>query len=201
MINFKNSTFVFILFGLFQNANAYMNLAESAEISRQDKLIVGSYPQIFLNEGGGVNVGVFADMALAESISVRANAEVGKIDMVLGASAKFTPFPDIDNQPAIGFRGGFTYARDENENIISTHIAVLASKKMSTEQGFFNPYVGIPVTFSKTKDENKTGTQFIVGTEFFENDSSVLKFGGEVGISLKDSYSSILGFVTYSFDR
>ena len=200
-MSLKKYILIIALTVLSAQANAYMSLAESAEITRQDKLIVGGYPQVFLNEGGGVNVGVFADMALAESLSVRANAEVGKIDMVLGASVKFTPFPDVDNQPAIGFRGGFTYARDENENIVSTHIAALVSKKIQTDQGIFNPYVGIPVTFSKTKDENKTGTQFIVGTEFFENESATLKFGGEVGISLKDSYSSVLGFVTYSFDR
>lgn len=200
-MNLKNYILVLAMMSVQSVASAYMSLGESAEIPRQDKLIVGGYPQVFLNEGGGLNVGAFADMALAESVSVRAFAEVGKIDMVLGASAKFTPFPDVDNQPAIGFRGGFTYARDESENIVSTHIAVLVSKKMPTDQGIFNPYVGIPVTFSKTKDENKTGTQFVAGTEFFENESATLKFGGEVGISLKDSYSSILGFVTYSFDR
>ncbi|MFN8943519.1 MAG: hypothetical protein ACK5WZ_02740 [Pseudobdellovibrionaceae bacterium] len=182
-------------------SQAYLSLAETADIPSQDQLIFGAYPQIFLNRGGGANVGGFADIALAESFSVRGHFEVGKIDTVLGASVKFTPFPDIDRQPAIGFRGGFTYARDSDENFISTHIAVLLSKKVPTDQGTFNPYVGIPLTFTSMKDGSESGTQFIVGSEYFDQESSPIRFGGEIGISLKDSYSYILGYITYSIGR
>jgi hypothetical protein len=182
-------------------SHAYLNLAETADIPRQNQLIIGGYPQVFLNEGGGLNIGAFADYALSESISIRGLVEFGKIDFVLGTSIKFTPFPDIDKQPAIGLRGGFTYAREDSENLVSSHVAVLLSKKVDTDQGLLNPYVGIPLTFTTTKDSNKTGTQFIAGSEFTPNEQPLMKFGAEAGISLKDSYSYILGFITYSFDR
>lgn len=200
-MNLRILTTTLFLIGFHTTSYAYMTLAETAEIPRQNQLIVGAYPQVFLNEGGGLNIGGFADYALTESVSIRGLVEFGKIDFVLGTSVKFTPFPDIDKQPAIGFRGGFTYARDESENSISSHIAVLLSKKVDTDQGLLNPYVGIPLTFTTTKDSNKTGTQFIAGSEFSPNEQTQMKFGAEAGISLKDSYSYILGFMTYSFDR
>lgn len=176
-----------------------MNLAETAEIPSQHQLIIGGYPQLFLNEGGGANAGVFADWALTDSLSLRGLAEVGKIDFVMGTSVKFTPFPDIDKQPAIGFRGGLYYARDNDETFLSAQVAVLLSKKVPTDQGTFNPYVGLPLTSTSGKDTSKTGTQFIVGSEFSASNKDPLKYGGEVAISLKDSYSSILGYITYSF--
>ena len=190
---------ILMIFMFSWQSPAYLVLAESAETLEKNEIHFGLYPQVFLNEGGGMNFGGFSDFGLSDSVSLRGFVEFGKIDFVLGGSVKWTPFPDIDNQPAIGFRGGLTHARDENENSLATQFAFLLSKKYPSDTMVLNPYIGLPLTFLRTKDETKTGTQFVIGSEFFESDDSIYKFGGEFGFSLKDSYSYFLGFWTFQF--
>lgn len=194
--------FFFILTSILcaKNANAYWSLSETADIIPMSRYQVGVDPQLLVNEGGGANLGAFGDVALNESTSLRLHIGAGTTDFWTGLSAKYTPFPDIDNQPAIGFRLGQFYARDNSENILSTQFAVLISKKMETEKGQINPYFAIPLTFISRKDENKTGTQVVFGTELQQDLNSPYKWGAELGLSLKDSASYILGTFSFLFD-
>ncbi|MGZ3748253.1 MAG: hypothetical protein ACXWRE_12840, partial [Pseudobdellovibrionaceae bacterium] len=118
----------------------------------------------------------------------------------IGASFKYVPFPDVDNQPGIGFRAGGFFSRKDSENSLTLQLAPLFSKKVNTENGLFIPYAAVAVDFTNTKERNFTGTQMILGTEYKTPEIPKMYFGVEAGLNLSESYSYISGTVTFPFD-
>lgn len=200
LVSFSSIGFFSISF-FSASAQSFMTIAETGEMVSGGQYQLGAAPQILLNQGGGANVSIFGDYLLNQSTSVRAHLGAGTQDFFTGASIKFVPFPDIGNQPAMGIRAGAFLLRDEDESSLALQVAPLVSRKVPSDYGFFTPYGALPLTFINKRAKNVNGVQFTLGSEYTQEESSPLKFGGEVAISLKDSSSYILGYVTWSFDQ
>lgn len=179
---------------------AYLTISETAELPPANFYQIGFEPQFFTNLGGGTNVTGFFDAPFSDSTSGRLWLGAGVIDFNLGASFKYVPFPDVDNQPGIGFRAGGFFARKDSENFLTLQLAPIFSKKVNTENGLFIPYAAIALNFTNTKENNFTGSQVMFGTEFKTPEIPKMFFGLEAGINLNDSYSYISGTVTFPFD-
>ena len=192
--------FVLGLFLMTSSAHAYLSIAESGEILPAGKYQVGLEPQLLTNRDGGANIDVFFDTNINDSTSGRITMGAGAIDFNAFASVKWVPFPDVDNQPAMGLRGGIGMARDEDENFLEIQLAPLVSKKFDTIYGLTVPYLAVPFTYLNTKEENYVASNLVVGTEFHHQEWNEVIFGGEVGIELNKSYSYISLFVTFPFD-
>ncbi|MBV2167313.1 MAG: hypothetical protein KUL82_01290 [Bdellovibrio sp.] len=192
----------YFVLGLFlsTNAHAYLSIAESGEVLSPGKYQVGVEPQILTNKGGGTNFNVFLDSSINEATSARISMGAGAVDFNAFASAKWIPFPDVDNQPAMGLRAGAGLARDEEENLLHLQLAPMASKKFDTEYGLTVPYIAIPFTYVNTKEENFAATNLVVGSEFHYVDWDQVTLGGEVGVDLNKSYSYVSIFVTFPFE-
>lgn len=189
----KSYLFALILLAAPAASASYLAIGESGEIAPVGDYKLGLAPQLLLNDGGGANVGVFMDAPLTESTSLRGMAGAGEVDFHVGASAKYIPFPDVDNQPAIGGRVALWYAREGEINLTTIQLAPLISRKMNYEGVDFTPYVAIPVNItsaSGTGGRNVTGTQFVVGSEWAPPESTLM-FTGELAINLNDSYSAL----------
>lgn len=184
---------VFLLSTSFFCQNAYMAISETAAIVPQDKYRIGFEPQILTNQGGGVNATLFADRGINDSTSGRVYIGGGAQDFTTGGSVKYIPFPDVDQQPAMGVRGGARYARSGSANILSVEFAPLISKVITTDSGTFHPYVAIPFNYIVTKEKNFVGTQMVFGHEWSIKDLEKAQIGAELGFSLNDSYSYISG--------
>jgi len=183
------------------SAFAYLTISESAEIPAATNYQLGFEPQFFSNKGGGTNATAFFDAPFSDSTSGRLWLGAGIIDFNVGASVKFVPFPDVDNQPGIGFRVGGFFARKSSENFLTLQLAPIFSKKVNTENGLFIPYAAIGINVTNTKDRNFTGTQAIFGTEYKHPDIQKMFFGLEAGVNLNDdAYSYFSGSVTFPFD-
>lgn len=181
-------------------ALAYLSVGESGEIQKVGYNQFGVEPQILGNEGGGLNIGAFLDMPVREDVSTRFSLGAGKIDFHAGAAVKWIPFPDIDQQPAIGLKAAAWYARQGTINVWTFQLAPLFSKKFDSDAGLFIPYATIPVNFVTSSEKSVTGTQFAVGTEFYSKDVTSMHFSSEIALNLKDSYSFISGSVVFPFD-
>lgn len=190
--------FVLVLF-LSSNAHAYLSIAESAEVLPVGKYSLGVEPQFLTNKGGGTNLNVFLNGSLNESTSARVTIGAGAIDFNAFASVKWVPFPDVDNQPAMGIRAGAGLARDGDENLLQLQVAPLISKKYETEYGLTVPYVAVPVAFLNTKEENYVASNIAFGSEY-THPEVIGTFGAEVGLDLNKSYSYISIFATFPFD-
>ncbi|WP_413287784.1 hypothetical protein [Bdellovibrio sp. HCB337] len=182
------------------SAMAYLTISESAEIPAATNYQLGFEPQFLTNEGGGANATVFFDAPMSDSTSTRLWLGAGVIDFNVGATFKYVPFPDVDNQPGIGFRGGAFYARNSSENVLTLQVAPIFSKKVDTENGLFIPYAAVALDFTSTKEKNFTGSQIMFGTEYKTPEIPKMFFGLEAGFELNDSYSYISGTVTFPFD-
>ncbi|MBX3034756.1 MAG: hypothetical protein KF865_12605 [Bdellovibrionaceae bacterium] len=178
----------------------YLSISESGEILPDNEYQFGLAPQLLLNEGGGANVDAFVDAPYNDSTSFRGMAGFGAVDFHIGGSVKFIPFPDIDNQPAIGGRLGAWYARDAEVNTTTIQLAPLVSRRLDSEYGRFVPYAAIPVNITSTKDRNFSGTQFVAGTEWRNPQWPNMLFTGELAINLNDSYSALNFSVAFPFD-
>ncbi|UOF02206.1 hypothetical protein [Bdellovibrio reynosensis] len=192
----------YFVLGLFltSNAHAYLSIAESGELDPQGKYQVGVEPQLLTNKGGGANVNVFIDTAISESSSARVSMGAGAVDFNAFASFKFIPFPDVDNQPSMGFRAGAGIARDEEQNLLQLQFSPLVSKKFDTEYGLAVPYLAVPFTFLNTKEENLVATNLSIGSEFHYVDWDQVTLGAEAGVDLNKSYSYISIFATFPFE-
>jgi hypothetical protein len=181
-------------------AFAYLSIAESGEILPVGKYQVGLEPQVLLNRGGGANLNVFLDTAFSDSTSGRITMGAGSVDFNAFASVKWMPFPDVDNQPAMGIRIGAGVARDEDENIVQIQAAPMASKRFNTEYGMTVPYIAIPFTYLNMDSDNVWASNLAIGSEWHPTDWAYGTIGGEVGFEINKSYSYISVFATFPFD-
>lgn len=194
------SVFLICGWGVAPKALAYLSIAESGEILPSGTYQVGLEPQFLTNHSAGANLNVFFDTALSESWSTRVLLGAGAVDFNAFASAKWIPFPDVDNQPAMGLRFGAGIARDEDLNIVQVQVAPIASKKYDTEYGLTVPYIAVPFTLIDNKNEKVVASNIAFGAEYHHQEWNNVSFGGEIGLELSKSYSYISLFVSLPFD-
>ena len=179
---------------------AYLSVGESGEIQKIGSNQFGLEPQILGNEGGGLNIGAFLDIPLRDEVSTRFSLGAGKIDFHAGAAVKWIPFPDVDQQPAIGVKTAAWYARQGGLNVWTFQLVPLFSKRVETDAGLFIPYAAIPINFVSSTEKSATGSQFAIGSELYAKDQTTIHFSAELALNLKDSYSFISGTVVFPFD-
>jgi hypothetical protein len=197
---FATTFIVFVTaFLLAQSSFAYLSVNETAELLKKDNYRVGLIPQFYLSNDGGANYGAFIDMYAYNDVNTRFVVGGGETDFWTSASAKWVPFPDYEQQPAIGFRGQFSYARDKNLNFYNFQITPIISKIVDTSIGKLNPYVGIPVTLIYNNNISTTAAQFAVGTEWVDLED--FQFGGEVDINLTNTTTSMSLHFNFPFDE
>ncbi|MEQ1724021.1 MAG: hypothetical protein ABL930_12665, partial [Pseudobdellovibrio sp.] len=185
-------------FLLAQTSFAYLSVNETAELVKEDNYRVGLFPQFYLANGGGSNYGAFFDMYIDNDVNARFVIGGGTTDFWTSASAKWVPFPDYQQQPAIGFRGQFTYARDNNLNFYNLQITPIISKIVDTQIGKLNPYIGVPLTLIYSNSSSTTAAQFAVGAEWI--DRADFQFGGEIDLNLTNTTTSISLHLNFPFD-
>ncbi len=177
---------------------AYLTVNETAEIMPENFYKVGVAPQLIISDGGGFNLGVFADMHLFDDTDGRITLGGGKTDFWTQASLKWVPFPDVDKQPAMGLRGAVGYARDEDFNFVSLQVTPIISKKADTRYGNMIPYAALPITYISTKDTSYTATQFTLGAEWFPQVDRHI--GAELNLNMNKSVSSISVYFGFPFE-
>ncbi|MBC7419405.1 MAG: hypothetical protein H7328_01640 [Bdellovibrio sp.] len=188
----------FAAFILSRTSHAYLAVNETAELLPDGYFKFGVAPQLRLSDGGGLNVGAFFDTFIADDLNGRFELGGGKTDFWSQASVKWVPFPDVERQPALGIRGAFIYARDENLDFYNFQVAPMMSKVADTRYGKMIPFVALPITFMNTKNNSTTATQFTVGAEWFSNKD--MHVGAEIDLNLSKSYTSVSTFISFPFD-
>lgn len=182
---------------------SYLSIGESGEILPADKNYqVGLSPQLITNNDTGANIGTFLDAAWTDSLSSRFTLGVGVVDFYSGASLKYIPFPDVAQQPAIGIKASFWYAREGTENITTAHLAPMISKKFqSQDYGLFIPYTALGISLYELDGDSKTGTQFFIGTDWKAPALPDYNMSAEFAMDLEDSVSHISFFIALPFSE
>lgn len=179
-------------------SHAYMTTAESGELVPSGQLKMGLQPQ-FVSQGG-MNFSGFLDGYVNDSSSFRLVLGSGDMDFHTGLYYKFIPFPDYENQPAMGARVGFVFGRDGDTSSLSLIAQPIISKKIDTDIGRFTPYASIPFGSTAIKSTSYNPIQLTIGSEYFTPTYEKVLFGGEVSFDIQDSFSYISFFVSFSAD-
>lgn len=197
----KQLALVFIFVFSSNHAFAYLELNETAELLTDDSHYrLGFFPQLYLENGGGTNFGAFLDMYVAEALNSRFTLGGGATDFWASGSLKWVPFPDYHEQPALGFRGAFTYALNKNVSSYNTQITPIVSKMIETKFGKLNPYLGLPVTWVYINSTTSvTAIQLIAGAEWQQ--SADFQMGGELEMNMQHSTPAISLYFNFPFDE
>jgi hypothetical protein len=177
-------------------ANAYYSVMDTGEIMESGRYKVTPELQ-FLTSDGGANVGADIDMGLNEDTGLRGQVGFGTTDFYLGAFFKYMPFPDVDNQPAIGFNLGGVYARDAGDADFTVRFEPLISKKFGADFGAITPYASLPLAVQHRSaekyahDHNNFLMQLAFGTQVDLKSLDNIGLLAEVGIDLNKAFSYI----------
>lgn len=190
------SLLAFPLLLLSLSAHGYYSVLDTGEI-----MPAGRYkltPELqFLSAPGGANVGAHFDYGLSEDTALRAEFGFGTIDFYGAGYFKYMPYPDIDNQPAIGFNAGLTYASDTGYSELTVRLEPLVSKKFNVDFGAITPYASLPIGIQRragskyASDRNNLAMQLAFGTQVDLKTVENVGLMVEVGIDLNKAHSYV----------
>lgn len=181
-------------------AHAFLAINESGELTPPGVMKVGVEPQLRLSDGSGGNIGIFADSGINDEWSWRAQLGTGETDFWAGGSAKWVPFPDYGQQPAIGLRVDANFGREGDESFTVFRLAPLVSKGFDTEIGRVNPYLALPFGIFSRKGDSDNISQFVIGSEGRFDNARGFVFSAELGFNMSKTFSYLAGTVTYFFN-
>lgn len=158
-------------FALFSfSAHGYYSVMDTGEILDRGRYKLTPELQ-FITDDGGANVGTHFDLGIAEDMGLRGDIGFGDTSFYAGAALKYMPFPDTEDQPAIGFNAGFVYARDAGDADFSVRVEPLVSKKFRPDFGAITPYAAVPIGWQHRSadkyagDKDNLTLQIALGTQ------------------------------------
>lgn len=176
-------------------ASAYFTNTDSGELVPKDQYRLIIEPQV-----GHFNLNAHFDTGITDSSQVRVSVGAGENGTHFDFFYKTIPYPDFENQPAIGYKVGAIFASDKNINTVSVRLMPLLSKSYSFDQFRWTPYVSLPLSVSVQKSTSTTPIHFVFGTELTLPNAPDMQVGAEVGSSLRDSFSYASVFVSFYFE-
>jgi hypothetical protein len=187
--------FIILSLNLTQIAAAYMTVAESGELVPENQFRISIEPQInYFDFAGHFDTGV------AEDAQVRLSAGVGNAGHHIDFFYKRIPFPDYDNQPAIGYKIGVSFAKESKSNVVTPLFYPLISKNFIINKDRWTPYLSLPIGVSVFQSRSETPVRFVTGVEYVPTSVENMQFGAEIGFNIKDSFSYASAFVSFYFE-
>jgi hypothetical protein len=199
---------VFLLVPIFMSSGAwaYYDVMDTGEVMQDGKYKVTADSQL-LTSRGGINLGGIFDMGFQQEFGLRAIVGVGTTDYNFGALFKWTPVPDTDNQPAVGFNLGLLYAKIDDDKDMTLRFEPLVSKKFNLERVVLTPYASLPISMrnrtSPVEDSSTAiGWQAVGGSQLKIEQWQNIQFMAEVGVDLgSNAYSHISAGAIWYFDN
>lgn len=210
----KNYSFILNCFIVFLlclpiSVHAFLGLNETAEILPTGQYRVGIIPvyyigqsnrDFYVGQGSRSDFAAFLDFNLEQDINARVSVGSGTTDFWASSSVKWVPFPDYQNQPALGLKGSLIYLREENINFYNTQITPLVSKKFESTYGLLIPYLGLPITFIYEKSTNNfTAMQMAIGTDWVYKKE--FQVGVELDMDLAKTVTTLSIHLNFEFDE
>ena len=201
MLDITLSTLIACVLLAAPTVHAYYTVQDTGELLSEKEKQVGGELQFATTGNSGINLIGHFDMGFDKESNLRFEAGTGVTTAVVGAFFKWVPFPDFENQPAIGFSFGAHYARYEQANEIAARFIPLASKKFDTTKGLFTPYVALPVSMSNYDNTSFHPVQFVIGSRYKHPDFDTFDFNAELGFSVTDADAHIsIGAIFPAFE-
>jgi len=181
-------------------AHCYFSTMDTGEIIKSGQYRAMADLQ-YVGDPSGLNLGGAFDAGVSESSNIRALAGFGSVSFTAGLMYKWVPFPDYQNQPAIGIMAGGVWARYEGENYPSLRIHPIVSKDFEIDIGKLTPYASLPFGVTSGPRRNTFPLQLALGSQIKLLDFPDWAFLAEVGLNLNESFSYGTVGAAYYFDE
>lgn len=147
------------------------------------------------------NLDAHFDAGVTDSSQLRLSLGAGESGTHFDFFYKTIPYPNFDNQPAMGYKIGTIFASEKGGiNSLTIRFTPLLSKTYKVQGNLWTPYLALPLGVSVRKSTSTTPTHFAVGTEFTPTSSPDMQFGLEAAANLRDSFSYISAFISFYFE-
>jgi hypothetical protein len=184
----------------------YYSVLDTGEVLKSGQYKLTGDAQI-LTKNGGLNVGGTFDMGFQEQFGLRALVGFGSTDVFAGGLFKWTPIPDVDNQPMIGMNIGVLYGKDDSISDMSVRFEPIVSKRLVVDQTTITPYASLPISIRNRHSEDwwvKDGTrgtfQMVVGSQLQVEKWRNLQFMAEIGLDLDQAPAYLSVAAVFYFD-
>lgn len=183
-------------------SKAYYSVMDTGEIIPEGRYKLGLESQFITDDDSGINLVGRFDHWVSEELNFQGLLGFGEVDLHAGGFVKWIPFPDFDEQPAIGLKAGMLYAREDGVNELSFRLYPLISKTFTSNIGEWTPYASLPIGFRTIDGETDVPVQLAFGSQWKTDHFENLQFVGEVGLDVSDAYTYIsIGAVLYADDQ
>lgn len=191
--------FLFITLFLFMFNSvsfAYLGTIDSGELVPLNQYRLILEPQL-----SPFNLDAHFDAGISDSSQLRVSLGAGESATHFDFGVKYIPYPDIDNQPAIGYKAGVLFASEKgNSSSLTLRFTPLISKSFVIDKNHWTPYAALPLGVSVQKSTSKTPTHLAIGVELTPFSTPDMQFGAEIGASLRDSFSYVSAFISFYFE-
>ena len=162
---------------------------------------VNQYRLILEPQLSPYNLAAHFDAGISDSSQLRISLGAGESATHLDFSVKYIPYPDVDNQPAIGYKIGTLFASEKgNTSSLAFRFTPIISKTYEIDKNHLTPYLALPLGVSIQKSTSKTPSHFVLGAEFSPPSTPDMQFGAEIGANLRDSFSYVSAFISFYFE-
>lgn len=191
----KNLILVSVIFSPL-SAFSFLSTIDSGEL-----VPVNQYRLILEPQLSPYNLSAHFDAGISDASQLRVSMGSGETATHFDFSVKYIPIPDIDDQPAIGYKVGALFATEKGDtSSLALRFTPLVSKTYEIDRNHWTPYIALPLGVSIQKNTSKVPTHFVVGTELTLHSASDMQVGAELGASLRDSFSYVSAFISFYFE-
>ena len=183
---------------------AFFSLMDTGNLQSQGEYKAMGEGQILFDAPEGFNLNGRFSTGYNDDSEIQFEGGVGSVDFYLGAFYKWVPFPDTEDQPAVGVRGGLTFADLNNYSTYGVNVTPLVSKNFESGIGVITPYSGLEMGLQRNTFESFFSLQLVIGAQWSPNewDFEGLKdfdFLVEYGIEVDDSFNYLSLGAAYHF--
>lgn len=169
---------------------AYLSTMDTGDVLAQKKYKVHLETQFITSNHSGIGLNGRFDVGLTEESGFRGLIGVGAVGFHVGGFYKWSPIPDTDQQPAVGFLAGVSYASLSGLNDLSLRFHPIVSKKFEIELGEITPYGSLPMGIhSNHKGEKSLPLQLTVGVELKTLHWEKVIFMAEINFDIQETFS------------
>ncbi len=173
------------------NASAFQSHMDTADLLKPDQYQLGIEPQYIFNNVSGFNAIAHFDMGATEVSNFKFELGTGVVPLQMGGYYKWSPFPDIDNQPAIGGYFGVLYSyKNSNVTNLGFRAHPEVSKKFKLKNfGDVTPYGALPFGIAMESGNTTYPIQLAAGAKWLPSSLKHMNFWFEVGLELNQAFT------------
>ncbi|PWU17183.1 MAG: hypothetical protein C5B49_09385 [Bdellovibrio sp.] len=189
------------------SARAWIEFAESGDVLPRGTYKLGGGPQFRMSELPGFSgtnsaatISTFMEGGIRDDLGWRATLGAGDLGFFLGGGMKWIPFPDYENQPAMGLRADVNFGKKNDSTLSAIRVAPLISKGVQTELVTFVPYAALPLGLASVDSTSSFMMQLALGSDIKPDAWKTVMFNVELGANITKAFSYLSINAFYLFD-